>query len=86
MVEPIHPIRSQTVAAYHGVRRLTATLYPGNLASVRLLRHVGLCLHAVDGLLEGTTDLRLPNPPRLDREAVLDAAVERVGDGVRRRA
>jgi RimJ/RimL family protein N-acetyltransferase len=60
-----------TVAACHGVRRLSATVHPGNLASVRLLHHVGVRLRAVDGLLEGTSELRLPTPARLDRAAVL---------------
>ena len=62
-----------TVAAFHGVRRLSATVHPGNHASVRLLHHVGLRLRAVDGLLEGTSELRLPDPARLDRAAVLAA-------------
>ena len=56
-----------TVAAFHGVRRLSATVHPGNHASVRLLHHVGVRLRAVDGLLEGTSELRLPTPTRLDR-------------------
>ncbi len=68
-----------TVAAFHGVRRLSATVHPGNHASVRLLHHVGVRLRAADGLLEGTSELRLPTPARLDRAAVLAAQAGRRG-------
>ena len=45
---------------------------PANHASVRLLRRVGLTLQVVDGVLEGEGLLRLPDPPRVDRHAVLE--------------
>jgi len=48
-------------AAGNGVRRFRASVHPGNAASVRLLRHVGLRLHLVDGLLEGASELRVPD-------------------------
>lgn len=63
-----------TDAITKGVRRLTAVVDPGNRASVRMLGHVGLHLRWVDGLLEGESDLRLPDPPRVDRAKVLAAA------------
>ena len=75
-----------TIAAYHGVRQLTATVLPGNDVSVRLLRKVGLCLHAADGLLEGRSELRVPTPAGLDRDAVLDAALAQVEADVRQGA
>jgi len=67
-----------TVAAAHGVRRLSAVVHPGNRASVRMLGHVGLRLRLVDGVLEGESELRLPDPPRVDRAKVLAADLERV--------
>jgi GNAT superfamily N-acetyltransferase len=63
-----------TVAAARGVRRLTATVLPTNVASQRLLAHVGLRLRAAGGILEGAAPLRLPCPARLDMAAVLRAA------------
>jgi RimJ/RimL family protein N-acetyltransferase len=61
-----------TVACFRGFTAVTATVHPGNHASVRLLRQVGLALHVSDGLLEGVAPLRLPDPPRVHRRAVLD--------------
>ena len=63
-----------TVAAARGVRQLSASVLPGNVASVRLLAHVGLRLRAAGGVLEGSEPLRLPCPARLDMAAVLTAA------------
>jgi GNAT superfamily N-acetyltransferase len=62
-----------TVATTIGVRRVTAVVHPDNRASVRLLGHVGLRLRLIDGLLEGESDCRLPDPPRVDRAKVLAA-------------
>lgn len=64
------------VAADRGVARLTATVHPGNDASVRLLAGVGLLLCEHDGLLEGTSDLVVPAHGHLDRVAVLALALD----------
>ena len=66
-----------TVGDTHGVRRLIAVVHPGNRACVRMLGHVGLRLQLIDGVLEGESDLRLPDPARVDRAKVLAAALER---------
>jgi hypothetical protein len=49
---------------------------PANHASVRLLRRVGLTLQVIDGVLEGQGLLRLPDPARVDRCAVLGVVTE----------
>jgi GNAT superfamily N-acetyltransferase len=59
-----------TVAHANGFTAVAATVHPANHASVRLLRRIGLTLHISDGLLEGESLLRLPDPPRVDRAAV----------------
>ncbi len=46
-------------AVAHGVRRLRADVHPSNVASVRLLRQVGLELRLVDGLFSGESPIRL---------------------------
>ena len=63
-----------TVAAARGVRRLRAVVQPGNRASVRLLARLGVQLTVVAGLLEGEGPLRLLDPPRVDRPAVVGLA------------
>ncbi len=63
-----------TVAAARGVRHLEATALPGNDASVHLLRRLGLGFVATGGLLEGSGTLRLLDPARVDRGAVLALA------------
>ena len=63
-----------TVAAARGVRRLEATALPGNDPSVHLLRRLGMGWVAADGLLEGAGPLRLLDPARVDRGAVLALA------------
>ncbi len=63
-----------TVAAARGVRRLRALVHPGNGPSLRMLRRVGVQLTVADGLLEGEGPLRLVDPPRVDRAAVVDLA------------
>jgi len=63
-----------THAAAHGVRRLHASLLPHNEASRRLLSLVGVPLRLEDGLLEGTGAMRLLDPSRVDRHAVVDLA------------
>lgn len=60
-----------TVASARGVRRLEATALPDNDASVHLLRRLGLGWVAADDLLEGSGPLRLLDPARVDRHAVL---------------
>ena len=63
-----------TVAAANGVRRLRATVLPGNEPSRRLLTRVAIPLRFEDGLLEGTAPLRLLDPARVDRHAVVELA------------
>ena len=63
-----------TVAAARGVRRLRAVVQPGNRASVRLLARLGVRPTVVGGLLEGEGQLRLLDPPRVDRSAVVALA------------
>jgi RimJ/RimL family protein N-acetyltransferase len=60
-----------TAACANGFTTAMATVHPANHASVRLLRRIGLTLCVRDGLLEGEAPLRLPDPPRVDRRAVL---------------
>lgn len=64
-----------TVAAYHGVTRVCATVHPSNAASRRLLEHIGLSLQPEDGLLVGDDALVLPSPARVDRSRVLSLAL-----------
>jgi len=80
-----------TVAQANGFTTVAATVDPANHASVRLLRRVGLTLQVVDGVLEGQGSLRLPDPPRVDRHAVLEVIardevstglIRACGDGV----
>jgi RimJ/RimL family protein N-acetyltransferase len=61
-----------TVACANGFASVTASVHPGNRASLRLVRKLGLRLQLSDGLLEGVGPLRLMDPPRVDRAAVLD--------------
>jgi len=70
-----------TVAAARGVRHVEATALPDNDASVHLLRRLGLGWVAAGGLLEGSGTLRLLDPARVDRGAVL-ALADRAGAGV----
>jgi GNAT superfamily N-acetyltransferase len=63
-----------TVAAANGVRRLRATVLPDNRASLRLLSRVGIPMSFEDGVLEGSAPLRLLDPPRVDRRAVVELA------------
>ncbi len=60
-----------TVALANGFTSVTATVDPTNRASVALLHRIGLRLALRDGLLEGEGLLLLPDPPRVDRAAVL---------------
>ena len=63
-----------TVAAARGVQRVRASLTPDNEPSRRLVTRIGVRLHVVDDLLEGEGRLRLLDPPRIDRQAVLALA------------
>ena len=65
-----------TLASANGFTCVAATVDPANHASVRLLRRVGLTLQVVDGVLEGHGQLRLPDPARVDRRAVLGVGAE----------
>jgi GNAT superfamily N-acetyltransferase len=64
-----------TAAAVSGVRRVEATVLPSNKASVRLLERIGLSFRASAGQLDGHGDLRLLDPPRIDRPAVARLAL-----------
>ena len=64
-----------TVAALNGVRRLSASVLPGNESSLRLLRRIGLHLRPHAGLLEGEASLVLMSTPRVDRPAVAAVAL-----------
>jgi RimJ/RimL family protein N-acetyltransferase len=63
-----------TAATANGVRRMRATVLPTNAASVALLARFDLPLTLVDGVLEGEGPLRLLDPPRVDRDAVVAVA------------
>jgi len=63
-----------TVAADHGVRRLRATALPENRASLRLLSRLGIPMTFADGVMEGCAPLRLLDPARIDRRAVVALA------------
>ena len=60
-----------TVADASGITWLEATVAPDNDASISVLDRIGVRLHPEDGLLEGRGRLRLPEPARVDRRAVL---------------
>jgi GNAT superfamily N-acetyltransferase len=64
-----------TVAASMGVRRVEATVGPANHASRRLVEAIGVRLRADGAALSGSGPLRLLDPPRVDRSAVLCAAL-----------
>ena len=63
-----------TVAAANGVRRVCATVLPTNEPARRLMAMAGIPLALDDRVLEGEADLRLLDPPRVDRDAVLSLA------------
>ena len=63
-----------TVAAARGVRRVRASVLPGNQPSRRMVARLGVHLALVDGLLEGDGPLRLLDPPRVHRQAVVALA------------
>ena len=65
-----------TVAAARGVRRLRASVLPSNRASRTLVARLGVRLVPADGLLEGEGQLRLFDPPRVDRRAVVALACQ----------
>lgn len=60
-----------TVACGQGVRRVRASVLASNSRSRRLLGRVGIRLSPGAGVLEGEGRLRLLDPPRVDRGAVL---------------
>jgi GNAT superfamily N-acetyltransferase len=60
-----------TLAASSGVRRVEATVGPGNDASRRLVATIGVLLRPDGAALSGVGPLRLLDPPRVDRAAVL---------------
>lgn len=64
-----------TVAAVSGIERLQASVLPSNHRSRQLLGRIGLHLRPADGLLEAEGPLRLLDPPRVDRPAVVRVAM-----------
>jgi GNAT superfamily N-acetyltransferase len=64
-----------TVAAAVGIRRVEATVGPTNHASRRLVDAIGVRLHPDGAALSGSGSLRLLDPPRVDRNAVLCTAL-----------
>ena len=65
-----------TVAAARGVRRVRASVLPSNRPSRTLVARLGVRLVPADGLLEGEGPLRLLDPPRVDRRAVVALACQ----------
>jgi RimJ/RimL family protein N-acetyltransferase len=63
-----------TAAVARGIRRVRATVLPENEPSRRLVTRIGVRLSLADGLLEGEGPLRLLDPPRVDRRAVVALA------------
>lgn len=63
-----------TTAVARGIRRVRATVLPENEPSRRLVTRIGVRLSLADGLLEGEGPLRLLDPPRVDRGAVVALA------------
>lgn len=63
-----------TLACSNGATRVSATVAPDNTPSLRVLRGLGLTPHVDDGLLEGTGRLRLPEPARVSRRALIARA------------
>jgi RimJ/RimL family protein N-acetyltransferase len=63
-----------TLAATRGVRRVRATLLPSNRPSRTLVARLGVLLVPSEGVLEGEGPLRLLDPPRVDRRAVVALA------------
>lgn len=70
-----------TVAAANGVRRLQATAMSTNTPSIVLLRRIGIPLTVVGDVVEGQGALRLLDPPRVPRAAVLALARRAVQTG-----
>lgn len=71
-----------TVAAARGVRRVRATMLPDNEPSRRLATRIGVRLAVAGTLLEGEGEVRLIDPPRVDRRAVVALALRDAGDAV----
>jgi len=68
-----------TVAHAQGIVWLEASVVPGNAGSVALLARLGMDVVLRDGLLEGRARLRLMEPPRVDRRAVVALAALAAG-------
>jgi RimJ/RimL family protein N-acetyltransferase len=64
-----------TVAAVSCIRKVEATVLPSNKASLRLLKRIGLSFRASAGQLDGVGELRLLDPPRVDRPTVARLAL-----------
>jgi RimJ/RimL family protein N-acetyltransferase len=64
-----------TVAAVSGIQRVEATLLASNKPSLHLLQRIGLSFQASSGTLEGSGPLRLLDPARVDRPAVVRLAL-----------
>ncbi len=63
-----------TLACVNGIRRVEAIVLPENRPSQRLLAKIGVPLRPSGPTLEGEGALRLLDPPRIDRAAVVALA------------
>lgn len=63
-----------TLACVNGIRRVEAIVLPENRPSRRLLTRIGVPLRPSGLTLEGEGPLRLLDPPRVDRSAVVALA------------
>lgn len=64
-----------TVAMVAGVSRVQASVLASNRRSVHLLQKIGLRLAEGTTVLEGEADLRLMDPPRVNRAALVRVAL-----------
>jgi len=63
-----------TLACVNGIHCMQAVVLPENLPSQRLLTRIGVPLRPSGPALEGEGPLRLLDPPRVDRAAVVSLA------------
>lgn len=64
-----------TVAMVSGITRVQASVLSSNRRSIDLLQRIGLRLTAGTVVLGGESDLRLMDPPRVNRPAVVRVAL-----------
>jgi RimJ/RimL family protein N-acetyltransferase len=71
-----------TLACVNGIRRMQAAVLAENRSSQRLLTRIGVPLRPSGPALEGEGPLRLLDPPRVDRAAVVSLAARALQSGV----